>query len=155
MGAAGTILRTDAVSSEFFCGTPFGYLDRIGSLTALAQSHERGCEKNLLNGQRQAVPAWAAAGADIIMGGHIHLPYVRSLCDTFAGLRRDIWTVQAGTSVSSRTREGIPNSVNVLRCNGPLLPRGCTVERWDYVGRSDRFEPQTSHVLRFGAPDAA
>ena len=112
-------------------------------------------EKNLLNGYRQAVPAWAAAGADIIMGGHIHLPYVRSLRDTFPGLRRDTWTVQAGTSVSSRTREGIPNSVNVIRCNGPLSPHGCTVERWDYVRASDRFEPQTSHVLRFGAPDAA
>ena len=112
-------------------------------------------ERNLLNGYRQAVPAWAAAGADMIMGGHIHLPYVRSLRDTFPGLRRDTWTVQAGTSVSSRTREGVPNSVNVIRCNGPLLPHGCTVERWDYVGRFDRFEPQTSDVLRFGAPDAA
>ena len=107
-------------------------------------------EKNLLNGYRQAVPAWAAAGADIIMGGHIHLPYVRSLRDTFPELRRDTWTVQAGTSVSSRTREGIPNSVNVIRCNGPQSPHGCTVERWDYIRASDRFEPQTSHVLTFG-----
>jgi 3',5'-cyclic AMP phosphodiesterase CpdA len=112
-------------------------------------------KKNLLNGYRQAVPAWAAAGADIIMGGHIHLPYMRSLRDAFPGLQRDIWTVQAGTSVSSRTRDGIPNSVNVIRCIDPLPPRGCTVERWDYVSSSDRFEVQASHVLRFGALDAA
>ena len=40
-------------------------------------------EDNLLDGHQQAVPAWAAAGGDIIMGGHIHLPYVRSLRTTF------------------------------------------------------------------------
>jgi hypothetical protein len=108
-------------------------------------------KKNLLKGHRQAVPAWAAAGADIIMGGHIHLPYVRSLRDTFPELRRDTWIVQAGTSVSSRTREGVPNSVNVIRCNGELSAHGCTVERWDYVTASDGFEPQTNHVLRFCA----
>ena len=111
-------------------------------------------ERNLLDGSREALPAWAAAGADIIMGGHIHLPYVRPLRDTFPGLRRDIWTVQAGTSVSSRTREGIANSVNLIRCNGPLLPRGCTVERWDYARASDHFEPHTIDMLRFDAPDA-
>ena len=59
---------------------------------------------NLLDGHRQAIPAWAAAGGDIIMGGHIHLPYVRSLQTTFDALPRDIWTVQAGTAVSSPTR---------------------------------------------------
>ena len=103
---------------------------------------------NLLKGHRQAVPAWAAAGADIIMGGHIHLPYVRSLRDTFPELRRDAWTVQAGTAVSSRTREGAPNSVNVLRCNGTLSTHGCTVERWDYLQACDRFELQDTQVLR-------
>ena len=77
-------------------------------------------EKNLLNGYRQAVPAWAAAGADIIMGGHIHLPYVRSLRDTFPGLRRDTWTVQAGTVGFIENPRRRPNSVNVIRCNGPL-----------------------------------
>ena len=75
-------------------------------------------EDNLLDGHRQAMPAWAAAGGDIIMGGHIHLPYVRSLRTTFGALPRDIWTVQAGTAVSSRIREGITNSVNLIRCDG-------------------------------------
>ena len=112
-------------------------------------------EDNLLDGHRQAVPAWAAAGGDIIMGGHIHLPYVRSLRSTFSDLPREIWTVQAGTSVSSRIREGIANSVNLIRCDGAHSPRQCTVERWDYVAASGRFERHASEVLTFDASNAA
>jgi 3',5'-cyclic AMP phosphodiesterase CpdA len=106
-------------------------------------------EENLLHGHRQAVPAWSAAGADIIMGGHIHLPYVRSLRTTFSALPRDIWTVQAGTSVSSRIREGITNSVNIIRCNGDTAPRRCGVERWDYAPTLTRFERHTDQQLMF------
>ncbi|HVE48972.1 MAG TPA: metallophosphoesterase [Casimicrobiaceae bacterium] len=105
-------------------------------------------EDNLLDGHEQAVPAWAAAGADIIMGGHIHLPYVRSMRITFPFLARDIWTVQAGTSVSSRIREGIPNSINLIRCDGAQSPRRCIVERWDF-SVSGLFELHTSYVLTF------
>jgi 3',5'-cyclic AMP phosphodiesterase CpdA len=111
-------------------------------------------EDNLLNGYRQAVPAWAAAGGDIIMGGHIHLPYVRSMRTAFPDLRRDIWTVQAGTSMSSRIRDGIANSVNLLRCDGARSPRQCAVERWDYAAASGRFELHTSQVLTFDGSDA-
>ena len=32
---------------------------------------------NLLHGREAAARAWAAAGADLVMGGHIHLPFVR------------------------------------------------------------------------------
>ena len=106
-------------------------------------------EDNLLDGHRQAVPAWATAGGDIIMGGHIHLPYVRSMRTTFGALPRDIWTVQAGTAVSSRLREGITNSVNVIRCNGEQSPRRCTVERWDFVPTLSRFERHSSQELTF------
>ncbi|HYM48180.1 MAG TPA: metallophosphoesterase, partial [Burkholderiaceae bacterium] len=112
-------------------------------------------EDNLLDGHKEAVPAWAAAGGDIIMGGHIHLPYVHSMRTTFPLLPRDIWTVQAGTSVSSRIREGISNSINLIRCDGAQSPRQCTVERWDYAAASRRFEPHTSQVLTFEASDAA
>ncbi len=110
-------------------------------------------EDNLLDGHRQAVPAWAAAGGDIIMGGHIHLPYVRSMRTTFPTLPRDIWTVQAGTAVSSRIREGVTNSVNLIRCNGAQAPRQCEVERWDYVPTLDRFERHSVEALTF-APSA-
>jgi 3',5'-cyclic AMP phosphodiesterase CpdA len=83
---------------------------------------------NRLRGHAAALQRWAGAGADLVMGGHIHLPYVMPL----AGLARPIWAVQAGTAVSSRLRDGVPNSVNLLRW-GADSPQGrCHIEQWDF-----------------------
>jgi 3',5'-cyclic AMP phosphodiesterase CpdA len=87
--------------------------------------------KNLLHGRERAVRAWSAAGADVILGGHIHLPYVRPLAEAFGGLPRRVWAVQAGTAISERVRGGISNSVNLLR-HDPTQTLVCSVERWDY-----------------------
>jgi 3',5'-cyclic AMP phosphodiesterase CpdA len=88
--------------------------------------------KNLLHGHEAAVRAWAAAGADLVMGGHIHLPYLQSIKQALPDLPRNVWAVQAGTAVSSRTRDGIPNSINVVR---HVSGAGkCAIERWDFAG---------------------
>jgi 3',5'-cyclic AMP phosphodiesterase CpdA len=83
---------------------------------------------NQLRGHAAALRHWAAAGADLVMGGHIHLPYVMAL----PGLARPMWAVQAGTAVSSRVREGVPNSVNLLRWGADSPQGGCLIEQWDF-----------------------
>ena len=102
---------------------------------------------NLLRGHAQATRAWAAAGADLVLGGHIHLPFTLPL----DGLARRLWAVQAGTAVSARTRSGVPNSVNILRWGeatehgshsapARALPDGCClIERWDFDQRERAF----------------
>ena len=90
-------------------------------------------EHDRLRGWEPAVHAWAAAGADIVMGGHIHLPYVSELSATVSGVKRRMWCVQAGTSVSSRIRREAPNSVNVLEFANDGSGLFCHVERWDYL----------------------
>lgn len=109
---------------------------------------------NLLRGRAAALQRWAAAGADLVMGGHIHLPYVLAL----PGLVRPVWAVQAGTAVSSRVRAGVPNSVNLLRW-GHGAPTGrCQIERWDCAAAGQAFvrtaitEVQPVHT---GGPDHA
>ncbi|WP_277185105.1 metallophosphoesterase [Caballeronia sp. BR00000012568055] len=104
-------------------------------------------EKNLLRGRDEAVREWARAGADLIVGGHIHLPYVLPLHDSFAGLPRKLWAVQAGTALSHRVRGTIDNSVNVIRYSSDTGARRTTVERWDYAERSERFEQIAVHDL--------
>jgi len=101
---------------------------------------EAGQASNLLRGHADAAKAWAQAGADLVLGGHIHLPYTLSL----QGLVRRLWVVQAGTAVSKRTRAGVPNSVNLLRWGdatamqeaaAPCAPppgQCCLIERWDF-----------------------
>jgi len=90
---------------------------------------------NRLRGHAEALRRWAAAGADLVMGGHIHLPYVLAL----PGLARPLWAVQAGTAVSSRVREGLPNSVNLLRWGAHSAPGCCLVEQWDYSAARQAF----------------
>ncbi|MBX3626074.1 MAG: metallophosphoesterase [Rhizobacter sp.] len=88
---------------------------------------------------REALQRWAEAGADLVLGGHIHLPYVLPLFSPTERLKRRMWAVQAGTAVSRRVREGIPNSVNIIRWGG-VLPLGlCLVERWDYLAEAKAF----------------
>lgn len=98
--------------------------------------------RDLLRGHAQAVSRWAEAGADMVLGGHIHLPYVLPLHERFGRLARRIWCVQAGTAVSSRVRREAGNSVNVLR-HGPAAE----VERWDYDGAQQRFALTARHRL--------
>jgi 3',5'-cyclic AMP phosphodiesterase CpdA len=107
-------------------------------------------EANLLHGHEQAVSIWRRAGADLIMGGHIHLPFVRRL----PGLRpgsRVVWAVQAGTALSSRVRSGAPNSVNLVRSAPVTGGRACVVERWDFDARRDAFVEVDSQPLALSA----
>ena len=87
-----------------------------------------------LIGHAAAQTAWASAGADLVMGGHIHLPYVMPL----PGLARPMWAVQAGTAVAHRVRPGVPNSVNVVRWQA--AQGACAVEQWDHVATENAFE---------------
>ena len=96
-------------------------------------------EHDRLNGWEAAVRAWAAAGADVVMGGHIHLPYVCELSASVAGLSRRMWCVQAGTALSSRVRREAPNSVNLLRYEADGAGLRCQVERWDFDGAASCF----------------
>lgn len=102
---------------------------------------------NLLRGHSTATRAWAAAGADLVMGGHIHLSCTLAL----QGLKRRLWVVQAGTAVSSRTRSGAPNSVNIVRWGeapgasqgqaqtGFNAAQNCFIERWDFAHPEQAF----------------
>ena len=91
---------------------------------------------NQLRGHAAALQRWAAAGADIVMGGHIHLPYVMQVTNLTA---RPLWVVQAGTAVSSRVRQGVPNSVNLLRWGAGATPGCCLVEQWDFSAAEQAF----------------
>ncbi len=111
---------------------------------AVTQAKER---TNLLRGHHAALRVWSAAGADLVLGGHIHLPYTLAL----HGLARGMWVLQAGTAVSSRTRPGAPNSVNILRWGEALGARGhleqagaekgalCLIEQWDFTSNDQSF----------------
>ena len=98
-------------------------------------------EHDRLRGADPALLAWSAAGADLVLGGHIHLPYVADLRQRTPPTPRRMWCVQAGTGVSSRVRHGTCNSVNLIDWKVPMAgePRICTVMRYDYTHDARAF----------------
>ena len=80
---------------------------------------------NRARGAEAALQAWCAAGMDVVMSGHIHLPFFVPLDAAGAGRA---WVVQAGTALSRRLRGGVPPSVNLVRS----ADAGWRLERWDF-----------------------
>lgn len=102
---------------------------------------------NLLHGAEDAVRRWAQAGVDLVLGGHIHLPFVLALTDAWPGLAQPMWAVQAGTATSTRVRPGAPNSVNLLTLEGHVGARRAEILRCDYDATLDAFDGVKSHLL--------
>ncbi len=105
-------------------------------------------DTNLLRGRERAVQRWSEAGADLILGGHIHLPFVIDLTQRWPALPRHLWAVQAGTALSSRVRGDIGNSMNLVRHDA--AERLAIVERWDYLDAEQGFQPVHVHRLALG-----
>ena len=114
---------------------------------------EVGERANRFRGHEAAARVWADAGADLVLGGHIHLPFVMLL----PGLARPMWVVQAGTAVSTRTRPGVPNSVNLLHWGAAAAADDparddvwppCRIERWDFCDTEQAFRPAWHTVVR-------
>lgn len=100
-------------------------------------------EPDRLHGGEAAVKAWSRAGADLVLGGHIHLPYLSDLCALKVVPDGRTYCLQAGTAVSHRVRHGTPNSVNLIHWDQGQ----CKVERWDYDLADSRFEPTHTYEI--------
>jgi 3',5'-cyclic AMP phosphodiesterase CpdA len=88
---------------------------------------EAGDRSNRARGADNAIAAWVEAGADLFLGGHIHLPY----CIPVGQGGRQALVLQAGTAVSRRRRDGQPNSYNLIRLEAEA-PRRMLLEQRDF-----------------------
>jgi 3',5'-cyclic AMP phosphodiesterase CpdA len=105
-----------------------------------------------LRGAEAALQAWSQAGADLVLGGHIHLPYVLDLAARPHPTPRPMWCVQAGTAVSDRLRHDTSNSVNLIEwLPRPGQARQCRVERCDFDDARQRFVRADDRALALSA----
>ncbi|MGA7811546.1 metallophosphoesterase family protein [Caballeronia sp.] len=115
--------------------------------------------RDLLHGRERAVSRWLPAGVDLVLGGHLHRPYVVPLHAESAGLTARAWAVQAGTALSTRVRHGVANSVNVIRsrCSNEMDARArrVNVGRWDYLDEQKGFELVKQEELELGGHPAS
>ena len=107
---------------------------------------ERDDLKDRARNHRAALRAWAAAGADLFLAGHIHQSFVAPL----PGPQRHAWVVQTGTAVSHRIREQVPNSIHSITPRPPAAPQRAHVQRWDWDGAAFRCVAQTAVPRRTG-----
>jgi len=104
---------------------------------------------------REALSTWAGAGADVLLSGHIHLPVVVPVdTDPPHGqprpgpAARRLWSVQAGTAVSRRIRENIPNTVMLLEAlSDERHGRLCGCEIWQCAPEGGEFVRVVSQRL--------
>jgi len=100
-------------------------------------------EKNLLVGRESVLPMFARHGLDLIVGGHIHDPYVALSGVRYPEVGRRMVIAVAGTCLSRRTRKGAPNSFNWMEVAADRL----TITRYDK--RADHaFTPEREHAFR-------
>ncbi|CAA9889810.1 Metallophosphoesterase [Candidatus Methylobacter favarea] len=110
-------------------------------------------EVNVVRGRDAAIDKWTKAGADLILGGHIHLPFIIPLRHKLPEINNS-WVVQAGTAVSDRVRWNAGNSVNIIRFHAADRLRHCSVERWDYRHQQAIFSRVANEILPLAAIDA-
>lgn len=84
---------------------------RPGQLRVVALHHPvhamvESDQRNLLIGREFAVPAWVDAGVDLILGGHIHLPYVAPLHGKAGEAGRRAWTAGGHGGFAARAGQG-------------------------------------------------
>lgn len=101
---------------------------------------------NRVRHAEEAVARWSEAGADLFLGGHIHLP--SCVAGGHPGNRTVF--VQAGTAVSTRRRGDCPNSYNIIRfeMDGP---RRIHIEQRDHDKETGHFIPSASKDAIYGA----
>ncbi|MBV1787984.1 metallophosphoesterase [Marinobacterium sp. D7] len=78
-------------------------------------------------------------GVDLVMGGHIHDPLMRTSEHLYPSLQPTLVFLLAGTCVSSRTRVGAPNSFNLIDIRRP--GQEMMIERWDMERNLGEFHP--------------
>lgn len=67
-------------------------------------------EKNLLLNASEVMQAFSDSGVDLIIGGHIHDPFITTSAQRYPSLHKKIVISVCGTGVSHRTRRNAPNS---------------------------------------------
>jgi 3',5'-cyclic AMP phosphodiesterase CpdA len=90
-----------------------------------------------------AMEAFVAAGADLIVSGHLHVSHTTHTAIRYKVPGRSALLVQAGTATSTRER-GEPNSFNVLAVERETIG----VERYVWRPGEKTFAPTANEIFR-------
>ena len=98
---------------------------------------------DLVGRARMAMEAFVAAGADLIVSGHLHVSHTTHTAIRYKVPGRSALLVQAGTATSTRER-GEPNSFNVLEVEHETIG----VQRYVWRPEEKAFAPAANEIFR-------
>jgi len=87
-------------------------------------------EKNLLVNRNETLQLFEKHNIDLVIGGHIHDPYVGLSNTRYPSIQRRMILAVAGTCLSWRTRAGAPNSFNFIEVETKSTPQ-ISITRYD------------------------
>jgi 3',5'-cyclic AMP phosphodiesterase CpdA len=98
---------------------------------------------HVADGATRALASWLGAGADLVVGGHVH----RGYCMQVDAPGASAIVVQAGTAISTRRRHGLPNSYFRIELAAPPgEARRMRLLRRDHDDARGRFETRSAHT---------
>lgn len=103
-------------------------------------------ERDLVGGAGLAVAGFMAAGADLLLSGHLHMSHAGGTAERYPVGGRAALVIHAGTATSTRQR-GEVNSFNVLTLDGGRL----SLVRFDWSSGGGAFLPRAEERYARGA----
>jgi len=98
---------------------------------------------DVAHGADRALERWLAAGADLVVGGHVHRGYCLQV-----GSERTGVVVQAGTAISTRRRHGLPNSYFRIDLERDETGRGMRIVQRDHDAGRATFVTRADFTAR-------
>lgn len=96
-------------------------------------------------GESKVAELFSRLRVDAVLSGHVHVPLICTSEKAYTTLPYAFVHSGAGTACSHRTREGKPNSYNLLQVKDGMI----TVERYDFSSVAGRFKrDETLSFLR-------
>lgn len=105
-------------------------------------------EKNLLKNRDQTMQLFDRKQVDLIIGGHIHDPYVTLSKVRYPETERNMIIGVAGTCLSWRTRSGAPNSFNLIEADTTTGQARLSITRYDQLDTGKFFAIRTNRFIR-------
>jgi 3',5'-cyclic AMP phosphodiesterase CpdA len=112
--------------------------------------HEKHKKDQLINTDN-LLPIFKKFQVDLILSGHIHLPYCTTtqIDKSTSNIKNwDFIFLGAGTAVSYRTRENIPNSFYILDFDDSNNEIQITSTKYDFHTAESKFLPGTSQIFK-------
>lgn len=92
-----------------------------------------------LIGERETAELFTRYEVDAVLSGHVHVPLICTSEKAYPDLSRRFIHIGAGSATSYRTREGKPNSFNMVSIDPETASIGIT--QYDYDARKKAFHP--------------